>query len=78
MINLHDASTNAPIGTISETQLQQIVNALEEESVEDRDYYINRATVDLLEQRGADASLVGMLRAALGDRDEMDIRWQPA
>jgi hypothetical protein len=78
MINLHDASTNTLIGTISEEQLQQIVTALEEESVEDRDYYINRATVDLLEQRGADASLVGVLRTALGDREEMDIRWQSA
>lgn len=78
MINLYDASTNALIGTISEDQFQQIVTALEEENVEDRDYYINRATVDLLEQRGADASLVGTLRTALGDRDDMDIRWQTA
>jgi hypothetical protein len=48
MANLYDSATGALIGTISETQLQALVDTLEEESVEDRDYYINRATVDML------------------------------
>lgn len=78
MIKLYDSATGTVIGTITEEQLQVLVDALEEESVEDRDYYINRATVDILEGRGADPSLVGMLRAALGDREDMDIRWQTA
>ena len=35
---------------------------LEEESAEDTDFYINQATVDMLEQDGADAALVKLLR----------------
>ena len=48
---------------------------LEEESLEDTDYYINPATLDMFEERGADAGLLTMLRNALGDREDMDIRW---
>ena len=48
---------------------------LEEESAEDTDFYINQATVDMLEQEGADAALVKLLRTALGGRADMDIRW---
>jgi hypothetical protein len=48
---------------------------LEEESAEDTDFYINQATVDMLEQDGADAALVKLLRTALGGREDMDIRW---
>lgn len=76
MIKLYDSATGALLGTVSEEQLQVLVDALEEESVEDRDYYINRATVDILEGRGAEPSLVRILRTALGERDDMDIRWQ--
>ena len=36
---------------------------------------INQATVDMLEQDGADAALVKLLRTALGGREDMDIRW---
>jgi len=78
MIKLFDSASGTHIGTISEEQLQVLVDALEEEGVEDRDYYINRATVEILEGRGPDSSLVRMLRAALGDREDMDIRWQTA
>ena len=48
---------------------------LEEESAEDTDFYINQATVDMLEQDGADAGLLTLLRTALGGRADMDIRW---
>jgi hypothetical protein len=46
-----------------------------EESSKDQDYYINETTVDLFEQRGADAGLVRLLRGALKGRSEMEIRW---
>ena len=75
MIELQDKDTGAPIGTISETQLQFLIDQLEEESVEDQDYYINEATLDLFEERGADPALVSLLRKALGGRSEMEIRW---
>ena len=46
------------------------------ESVEDNDYYVNRDTLDAWEQEGGDAGVVTLLRRALGDRPDMDIRWE--
>jgi processive 1,2-diacylglycerol beta-glucosyltransferase len=75
MIHLEDKDTGAPIGTISEAQLQYLIDQLEEESREDQDYYINTTTLDLFEARGAEKALVGLLRSALEGRTEMEIRW---
>lgn len=63
------------VGELSEEQLDFLVDNLEEEWPEDRDFYVNRQMLDLLKQRGADATLVHMLMQALGDRDEVDILW---
>ncbi len=63
------------VGELSEEQLDFLVDNLEEEWPEDRDYYINRTMVDLLKQRGADPTLLRMLTLALGDREEVDILW---
>lgn len=75
MIQLTDKDTGAPLGTISEEQLQYLIDHLEEESSDDQDYYINETTVDLFEQHGADKALVALLRSALEGRREMEIRW---
>jgi hypothetical protein len=75
MIKLFDAATDREIGTITDAQLAFMMEHLEEESEEDQDYYINGATIDVFESQGADAALVELLRRALGDREEMDVRW---
>jgi hypothetical protein len=75
MVQLYDVETSTPIGTISDSQLRFLVNQLEEESLEDQDYYIDGATIDLLEQDGADAPLLKLLRDALGSKEGMEIRW---
>lgn len=77
MIQLFDARSGAHIGDVSEEHLTFMHNQLEEESVEDQDYYINGPTLDLFESRGADPVLVTLLRQALGTREDMDIRWEP-
>jgi len=76
MIHLYDAGTGAPLGTITEEQLKFLMDQLEEESTQDQDYYINQETLDLFEEAGADPALLALLRRALGDRKEMDIRWE--
>lgn len=78
VIKLFDGATKASIGIITETQLNQLIDALEEESEEDRDYYINRDTFDLLQERGVDAEVIDLLRRALGEGEDMDIRWEPS
>ena len=75
MIRLYDAERGESLGAITEAQLQVLVDALEEESSTDRDYYINGATIDMLESDGADPGLVTVLRGALRGREEMEIRW---
>jgi hypothetical protein len=76
MIQLYDAETDEPCGTLSEEQFEVLVDALEEEGPDDSDYYLNVEVVDMLEGSGTDPDLVRKLRKALAGRDEMDIRWE--
>ena len=73
---LTDMADGRSLGTLTDAQFQILVDALEEESETDRDYYINVDTVDALEEQGADPQLIALLRRGLGAREEMDIRWQ--
>ena len=78
MVNLYDSATGALIGNISEEDLTFMQNDMEEESLEDTEYYINQATVDWFETQGASPGLVALLRKGLGSNDDMDIRWERA
>ena len=75
MINLYDTH-GQPLGSISETQLQFLIDSMEEESTTDQDYYLDAATVDYLEARGADHQLVQFLRGILDGHDGMTVRWE--
>ena len=76
MIEFYDKETLDQLGTISQEQFQFMQDQLEEESLHDRDYYINRPTLDMFEQRGADPQLMALLRQALGNREDMEIVWR--
>ena len=43
---------------------------------EDDDYYIDRDTLELLSDNGADPELLALLEKAIGDDDSMDIAWE--
>ena len=77
MIALRDKDTGADLGSISEEQLQFLVDQLEEECAEDRDYYINRTMLDVMRQHDADPGLVDLISKAMGDRDGVEIVWSP-
>lgn len=72
---LTEAESGALIGDITARQLEYLIDELEEESDNDRDYYIDTATIDVLADAGADAELVTMLRRALGSREGIEIAW---
>lgn len=76
MIQIFDKQTGQSVGTLTDEQFQFLADNLEEESREDDDYYVNRATVDILAEQGAPAELVAVLRSALGSQEETEIRWQ--
>lgn len=75
MVQLYRADGGRPIGSITEEQLQFLIDALEEESSTDKDYYLTGATIDMLEDDGAEPELVALLREALGGRESIEIRW---
>ena len=76
MIDVYNDATNQLIGSITEPELQVLVDHLEEESTEDTDYYIDAGTIDLLANGAATDHLIQLLRTALGTADGVDIRWQ--
>jgi hypothetical protein len=75
-VKLFDAASGTVLGTLSDEQFQFLADELEEESPEDADYYLDAVTVDMLEEDGAPEALIKLLRASLGDRDGMEIRWE--
>ena len=76
MIDVYNNDTNELIGTITEADLQVLVDHLEEESVDDQDYYITRATLDVIGDGQATEHLMTVLRKALGTAEDVEIRWQ--
>jgi hypothetical protein len=77
MIDLYNADTNALLGEITPQDLSVLVEALEEESSEDQDYYITPETIDVIGENGrATDHLLNLLRKALGTSDSVEIRWQ--
>lgn len=76
MIQLRDKSSNQLLGTIDDADLRFLVDELEEESPTDQDYYFDLDTIDMLEDDGAPATLVSLLRQVLGTQDGMEIRWE--
>lgn len=76
MIDLYNAATNQLLGSITEADLQVLIDGLEEESAEDQDYYIDQATIDMLADGRPSDHLLAILRGALGTSNGLEIRWQ--
>lgn len=64
------------IGTITDAQLAFLVAQLEEDHGDDKDYFIDRDTLELLSDNGADPELLALLEKGLAGDDEMDITWE--
>jgi hypothetical protein len=75
VIQLRDKATDNVIGSVDDRDFEFLVDQLEEESLEDRDYFIDAATIDMLEADGAPATLTAVLRRALGTAEGIDVRW---
>jgi hypothetical protein len=73
---IYDAETGGSLGEIGETDLQQLVDLLQEESREDRDYWIDEPTLEMLVEQGVSPVLVDRLREALGSREGFDLAWR--
>jgi hypothetical protein len=76
MIDLYIKGTNELLGSITETELQYLEDSLEETSPEDRDYFVDQATIDLLGDGRATDHLVQLLRKAVGSGEGVEIEWK--
>ena len=76
MIQVYDKNTGVVLGTITQEQLKYLVAQLEEESTTDQDYYIDAATIEMLQTAGADPDLLQLLQDAVGDRKGIEILWE--
>jgi hypothetical protein len=75
-VQLFDKDTDRSLGMITDDQFRFLVDELEEESPTDTDYYVDAATIDMLEEDGADPVLIDSLRQLLAGREGVDVRWQ--
>lgn len=64
------------IGTIDDKQLTFLREQLEEEHDDDTEFFIDRDTLELLSDNGADPELLAMLEKGLAGDDEMDISFE--
>jgi processive 1,2-diacylglycerol beta-glucosyltransferase len=76
MPRLYFPDSGETIGEISDEQLQFLIDQLEEESLDDQDYYINQETIEMFRERGCDEELLGLLQNAIGDKEDIDIAWE--
>jgi len=76
MIDLYNSETHEKLGSITEADLQVLIDGLEEESAEDQDYFIDEATIELLGDGRATEHLLGLLRRAVGTSEGVEIRWK--
>ena len=77
-IRLVDNETCQVIAEITNEQLTFLLDNLEEENERDTSYYFETATVEMLEQKGADPDLIRILLDAVSTKDGVEIRWENA
>ena len=75
-IAIIDADTGAALGSLTPAQLDSLAAHLELESSDDDDFYINEATIAMLEEKGADPEAIAFLRRAIAGRPDVTIRWK--
>jgi hypothetical protein len=60
---------------ISKEQLEFLREVLVDEDSEDREYFVDKDTLEMLKDEGADEALLGALEKALGEQEGIDVSW---
>jgi hypothetical protein len=74
VIQLRIKDSGTLLGTISEEDLKFLIDNLEEEWEEDRDYYLNQTMLQTLKSKGASELLMEMLEKA-ADGGDIEVEW---
>jgi len=77
-IRIYDKDSGALLGDVAQEDLQLMIDAFEEESSTDQDYFIDAQTIEILHGAGASDRLLNLLREIVGTSDGVDIRWEEA
>ena len=64
------------LGEISEEELKFLEDNLEEESLSDEDYYIERETLDFLKEKNISPYLEKLLEEAMGNEEGIEISFK--
>ncbi|MCE2596834.1 hypothetical protein K6Y31_18830 [Motilimonas cestriensis] len=78
MIKLLNKETNVLLGELTESQLQFLIDQLEEEDSADQDYWISPEQIALFKEQGADYALLDLLEKAIAGTDGAEVIWQKA
>lgn len=77
MARLYRVDTGETIGQINDKQLQFLVEMLEEEDEEDKEYFIDQDTLELFSDNNCDPDLLAMLEGAIDEgEDGVDVAWE--
>ncbi len=76
VIKIFNKQTNEFLGRISESDLQFLIDHLEEESIHDTDYYIRRETLEQFPRQGASPKLMEVLEGGARNGGAIEIRWE--
>jgi hypothetical protein len=76
MPRLYRVDNGETIGPISDKHVAFLVEQLEEESDDDRDYFVDRDTLELLSDNGADPELIALIEKAIGEDEGIDVAWE--
>jgi hypothetical protein len=73
---LYIKDSGTVLGTITDEQLDELIDLLEEEDSEDHDYYIDKDVLAFLEEEGADEALLALIRPHVTGDDGIEIEWK--
>lgn len=75
-VEFFDAESGTRLGALTPSQFENLASHLERESDRDDDYYVDAATIAMLEDKRADPAVVALLKQALGGRADVTVRWR--
>lgn len=75
MVTLKDKNNNAWLGSVTYAQLQFLINELNDEYKNGQEYLVNRATLEMLKQQGAEVALTNVIEKAMGTKDKVEFYW---
>lgn len=73
---LYNKDNGKVIGTITDAQLQQLKDFLEEEDTQDHDYYIDADLLEYLKEEKADPALLEMLQKEITEEEGVEVEWR--